>query len=115
VIDNCYNVQLRSNSVIVMERPPAMPDYSIQRASDLAGDERLIVERWLGRALSNGETISVNAYRPHAGPDSAKRQSLRQEIVAQAREIGSRADNVTDRELEDLLDDAFDDVRGRCG
>jgi hypothetical protein len=44
-----------------MERPRAMPDYSIHRASDLAGDERLIVERWLGRALSNDETISVNA------------------------------------------------------
>jgi hypothetical protein len=92
-----------------------MPDYSIHRASDLAGDERLIVERWLGRALSNDETISVNAYRPHAGPDSAKRRGLRQEIVAQAREIGSRAEDIADQELEDLLDDAFDDVRGRCG
>jgi hypothetical protein len=92
-----------------------MPDHSIHRASDLAGDERLIVERWLGRAISSDETISINAYRPHAGPDSAKRQGLRQEIVDQAREIGSRAEDITDRELEDLLGEAFDDVRGRCG
>jgi hypothetical protein len=92
-----------------------MPDYSVHKASDLAGDERLIAERWLGRALSSDETISINAYRPHAGPDSAKQQCLRQEILTQAREIGSRAEDITDRELEDLLGEAFDDVRGRRG
>jgi hypothetical protein len=90
-----------------------MSDHSIHRATDLAGDERLIVERWLGRALSNDETISVNAYRPHAVPDSARRQELRRDIVAQAREIGARAQDITDRELEDLLGEAFGDVRGR--
>ena len=79
----------------------------------MAGDERLIVERWLGRALSNDETISINAYRPHAAPDSARRQGLRRDIVAQAREIGARAEDITDRELEDLLGEAFADVRSR--
>jgi hypothetical protein len=92
-----------------------MPDHSIHRASDLAGDERMIVERWLGRALANDETISVNAYRPHVAPDSARRQELRRDIVAQAREIGSRAEDITGRGLEDLLGEAFADVRGRRG
>ncbi|MBI1841464.1 MAG: hypothetical protein HYR88_11515 [Verrucomicrobia bacterium] len=92
-----------------------MPDHSIHRASDLAGDERLIVERWLGRALSNDETISVNPYRPHTAPDIASRQGLRRDIVAQAREIGTRVEGITDRELEDLLGEAFEDVRGRRG
>jgi hypothetical protein len=92
-----------------------MPDHSVHRVSDLAGEERLIVERWLGRALSNEETISVNAYRPHAVPDDATRQRLRRDIVAQAREIGSRAENVTDQELEDLISDALESVRGRHG
>jgi hypothetical protein len=68
----------------------------------------------LGRAVSNDETISINAYRPQAGPDSSKRQSLRHDIIAQACEIGSRAD-INDRELEDLLGEAFDNVRGRRG
>jgi hypothetical protein len=89
-----------------------MPDYLIRRAGDLAGDERLIVERWLGRALQSDETISVNAYRPHPGPDSAKREILRRDIVAQAHDIGSRAADITDGELDDLLDEAFDNVRG---
>jgi len=92
-----------------------MPDYSIQKASDLAGDERLIVERWLGRALSSDETISINAYRPHGAPDAAKRQELRRDIIAQAREIGSRALDITDQEREDIIGEAFDNVRGRRG
>ncbi len=92
-----------------------MPDHSIHRASDLAGDERLIVERWLGRARSNDETISVNAYRPHAAPDSARRQGLRRDIIAEARAIGARAEDINDRELEDLLSEAFEGVRGPRG
>jgi len=92
-----------------------MPDHSIHRASDLAGEERQIVERWLGRTLFNVETISVNAYRPHVGPDAAKRQGLRRDIVAQAHEIGACAGDITDQELDGLLDEAFDDVRGRRG
>jgi len=92
-----------------------MPDHSIQRASDLAGDERLIVERWLGRAISNEETISINAYRSHAGPDSLIQQRLRQDIVGQAREIGSRAGDVSDRELDEILGEAFDNARGLLG
>ena len=92
-----------------------MPDHSIQRASDLAGDERLIVERWLGRAVSNEETISINAYRRHPGPDHLRQQRLRHEIVAQASEIGSRAGDVSDQELDELLGEAFDNVRGQLG
>ena len=92
-----------------------MPDHSIHRASDLTGDERTIVERWLGRVLSNDETISVNAYRPPTVPEIARRQKLRRDIVAQAREIGSRAEDITDREIEHLLGEAFSDVRGQRG
>ena len=90
-----------------------MADHSIQRASELAGDERLIVERWLGRTLSNDETISISSYRPHPAPDRDERQDLRRKIIAQARDIGSRAGEVSDREINDLLGEAFDDVRGR--
>jgi len=72
--DRAERVRPRSKSVILREREPrAMPAYSIHRASD----ERLIVERWLGRALSSEETITINAYRPRAGPDSAERRRHR--------------------------------------
>ena len=88
-----------------------MPDHSVHRASDLASDERLIVERWLGRALSNEETISISAYRPHEAPGPPKRLSLRRKILDQAREIGSRAGDISDQEIDDMLGEAFDSVR----
>jgi len=90
----------------------AMPDHSVHKAGDLAGDERSIVERWLGRTLSDDETISVNAYRPHPAPDVDNRQVLRRSILAQAREIGSRAGALSDEEIDDLLDEALSDARG---
>ncbi len=37
-----------------------MSDYSLHKANDLAGEERLLIERWLGRSLAGDETISVN-------------------------------------------------------
>ena len=89
-----------------------MPDHSVHKASELAGDERLVMERWFGRTLSNDETISVNAYRPHSAPDFANREVLRREIVAQAREIGSRPGDISDEEIDGLLDEAIDEVRG---
>ena len=69
-------------------------------------DERLLVERWLGRPLSNDETISVNAYRPHAPPAGNEREILWQEIMTQASEIGSRFQDADEDEVDALLDEA---------
>ena len=92
-----------------------MPDHSVHKAGDLARDERLLVERWLGRPLSSDETISVNAYRPHSAPTGDEREILRREIVSQAREIGSRAQDTNEEEVDSLLDEAITDIRGRRG
>jgi hypothetical protein len=92
-----------------------MPDHSVHKASDLAQDERLLVERWLGRALSNDETISVNAYRSHAAPAGAEREALRREVVAQAREIGSRGEDTSEEDVDALLQEALADIRGKHG
>src|SRR6266566_3576918 len=85
---------------ILVKRPCAMPDHSVHKAGDLARDERLLVERWLGRRLSNDETISVNAYRPHSAPTGYQREILRREILTQAREIGSRVQDPDEREVD---------------
>ena len=74
-----------------------MPDHSVHKASDLAQDERLVRRKVVGGALSNDETISVNAYRCHTAPTGAKREALRREIVAQALEIGSRGQDTWKR------------------
>ena len=90
-----------------------MSNHSVHKASDLPQDERLLVERWLGRVLSDEETISLNVYRPHPAPAGDEREALRREIVAEAREIGSRAQNITDDEVDALLNEAAPRMRTR--
>ena len=92
-----------------------MPDHSVHRAGDLARDERLLVERWLGRPISNDETISVNAYRPHNAPTGNEREILWKEIMTQAREIGSRLPDANEKDIDALIDEAFAAARGGRG
>jgi len=90
-----------------------MSDHSVHKANELLRDERILVERWLGRVLSDDETISVNVYRPHPIPDAGIREALRREIVTQAQEIGARAQNATEDEVDALIDKAFAETRGK--
>jgi hypothetical protein len=90
-----------------------MPDHSVHKAGELPDEQRLLVERLLGRALADDETISVSAYRPHPAPARDKREALRQDIVMQARAIGSRAQDPNEGDLDALIDEATTAVRNR--
>jgi hypothetical protein len=68
-----------------------MPNHSVNKASDL----------------------TLNAHRPHAAPAGAEREALRRTIIAQAREIGSRGQEVSEDEADALVDEAFAEIRGR--
>jgi hypothetical protein len=92
-----------------------MPDYTVHKASELAPEERSIVERWLGRNLSQDETISVNAYRPHSAPATGQRGALRHEILDQARTIGLRSPDTSEADADLLVNEAFAWVRGTRG
>jgi hypothetical protein len=73
----------------------------------------MFVERWLGRALFRDETVTLNAYRPHAAPAGAECEALWRNVIAQAREIGSRGQEVSEDEADALVDEAFAEIRGR--
>ena len=92
-----------------------MPDHFVYKAGDLAHDERSLIERWLGRVLSNDETISVNVYRPHSAPTGDEREVLRREIITQAQEIGARCRDANEKDVDALVDEAFAAIRGRRG
>ena len=87
-----------------------MANSWVHRVGDLAREERMLVERWLGRAVSEDETISLNAYKPHSAPVGPERESLRREIVSQAREIGSRQE-IGEDEAGALVDEAIAEIR----
>ena len=88
-----------------------MPNNWVHKASELARDERMLVERLLGRALSDDETVSVSVYKPHPAPVGPEREALRRQIISQAREIGSRAQEIGEEEADALVDQAFADIR----
>jgi hypothetical protein len=90
-----------------------MPNNWVHRVSDLEREERMLVERWLGRAVSDDETISLNAYQPHPAPAGPEREARRREILSQAREIGSRAQEMDEEEADALVDQAVADIRRR--
>jgi hypothetical protein len=93
----------------------AMPNYSVHKASELASDERVLVERWLGRPLAEDESVSLNAIRPHGVPSEVERAALRREILAQTAEIGSRGPKASEEVARALVKDALSALRGRRG
>ena len=57
----------------------------------------------------------MNAYRPDSAPTGHERDILRQDILTQAREIGSRVQDANEKDVDALLDEAFAATRGRLG
>jgi len=89
-----------------------MPNHSVHKASDLAPDERMFVERWLGRALFRDETVTLNAYRPHAAPAGPGANSPAEHHRSGPRDRLTRPRRLRD-EADALVDEAFAEIRGR--
>ena len=89
----------------------AMSSNSVHKAADLVREERMLVERWLGRPLSDDETVSLSVYHPHSAPTGLEREALWQEILSEAREIGSRAQPLSETEAAGLIDEAVESSR----
>jgi hypothetical protein len=86
-----------------------MQSHWEHKATELAPEERMLFERWLGRALSPDETVTVSAYRSR--PSESQMELLRNAIIGQAHEIGARAGTCSEEEIDALLDEATAAVR----
>ena len=88
-----------------------MHNLSIRRTSDLLPSARTALESLLGRDLEDDEEIGIWASRPHPAPEGDARKkgwaSLNQHLDAMA----SKAAAESVGELEELADQAADDVR----
>jgi hypothetical protein len=54
----------------------------------------------------------LNACLPHSARTGEERESLNREIVAQAKEIGSRVQDVDENDVDILVDEAVSATRG---
>ena len=56
----------------------------------------------------------MNTYGPHPAPPCGEREILWRAIVDQAREIGARAQDASEEEIDALLEEAFAAARRRA-
>ncbi len=56
----------------------------------------------------------MNAYGPHPAPPCGEREILWRAIVDQAREIGARAQDASEEEIDALIEESFTAARRRA-
>ena len=82
------------------------------QASELAPDERIVLERILGRPLDDSETISVTTSRViKEAPVGEAREKAARELAESIREMHERVKDVPEEELYALIDEAVEYVR----
>ena len=77
--------------------------------------ERAFSQQAFPSTTEFGILSSVSAYHPHPAPAGDEREILRREIVTQAREIASRVPDGDEKDVDELIDEAFSAIRGRRG
>ncbi|HEX4809887.1 MAG TPA: hypothetical protein VH325_13200 [Bryobacteraceae bacterium] len=82
----------------------------IHKSEDLSPEQKAVVEGLLGRAVQEGETISVRAI---AAPviSEQRRQELTEDLRRYFAEVDARRSPGTQREAEELLTEAIRSTR----
>ena len=88
-----------------------MSNSALRKARDLSSDVRDALERLLGRALQEEETISVQAYPTHEAPRGSERDEAWRRLLERIDKTAARVANVPESELDALIDEAVDFVR----
>jgi hypothetical protein len=82
------------------------------KASDLSSDQRLAIESLIGRSLQADEGLNIQLSRVLKEAPSGEERSLAySQYLEDADRIARRARDVSDEELDSLIDDACDHVR----
>jgi len=96
---------------MITGRTPAMSNSALRKARDLSSDVRDALERLLGRALQEEETISVQTYPTHEAPTGSERDEAWRRLLERIDKTAARVANVPESELDALIDEAVDFVR----
>lgn len=87
---------------------------TIHRAADLSADERRVLERLLGRALAESESVQVRALRGQVlqeAPTGERRESAYQTLLEHMRNMSSRTESVPEEVLNAEIEEALAEVR----
>lgn len=90
-----------------------MQEISIHNVRDLGQEARRALEALLGRTLAEEEQVSVTALPARPAPLGDERRIAAERLLDSLREMSDSAKGIPPDELESLIDEAMDDVRGR--
>ena len=90
-----------------------MADMSIRNVSDLDEGARRFLEAFLGRQLAEEEQVTVIALPARPAPSGNQRRAAAVRLSKSLKATSESAAGIPKQELEALIDDAADHVRGR--
>ncbi|MFZ1135514.1 MAG: hypothetical protein WAN69_11225 [Candidatus Korobacteraceae bacterium] len=82
----------------------------IHRAKDLSPDQKLLIERLLGRRVLEDEAISVRAFEPPAIPDE-RRQEIADELKKYFAEVDASRSPASPDEADEVITEAIRSAR----
>ncbi len=88
-----------------------MQNVSTQRAGDLPRGVKSAVERLLGRQIGADEEVGLVAARPRQIPPSQSREAVAQKLETFLNRRAATVGDISDEDLDAVVDDAVDFVR----
>lgn len=82
----------------------------IRDVKDLSPDEKVAIERLLGRPVLDQETVSVQAFQPPAMSDQ-RRQEVVEALQQYFAEVDSRRQQVSAAEADEIINEAMRNSR----
>jgi len=82
----------------------------IHRARDLSPDQKLLIERLLGRRVLEDEAISVHAFEPPAVPDE-RRGEIAEELRKYFAEVDANRSPASADEADEVITEAIRSTR----
>ena len=90
-----------------------MSDISIRNVRDLDQGARGFLEAFLGRKLAEEEQVTVMALSARPAPSGEERKAAVGRLSGSIKAMSERAKGIPQQELDVLIDEAVDHVRGR--
>ena len=88
-----------------------MQNVSTQKAGDLPQGVKSAIEQLLGRPVGADEEVSVVAVPPRQFPPSQSREAVAQKLDAFLNRRAAKVGDISDEDLDAVVDDAVDFVR----